>query len=88
MLAPGGEPESGAPDNGQILSTNKGGLYGRGHGTSQAAAHVTGAVALALSAQPGLTTQAVRNSCDADRRGRTNRCQEDDKSIAPIDEKL
>jgi subtilisin family serine protease len=41
VVAPGG-----APDNGQILSTNTGGGYGRGHGTSQAAAHAAGAVAL------------------------------------------
>jgi subtilisin family serine protease len=32
----------------QILSTNTGGGYGYGSGTSQAAAHVTGAVVLAL----------------------------------------
>jgi subtilisin family serine protease len=61
VMAPGGVPDSGAPDNGQILSTNTGGGYGRGHGTSQAAAHVTGAVALALSLEPELTSSAVRN---------------------------
>jgi subtilisin family serine protease len=60
VRAPGGAPLSGAPDNGQILSTNNVG-YGLGNGTSQAAAHVTGAVALALSLDPGLTPQAVRN---------------------------
>ena len=36
---------SGAPDSGEILSTNKGGGYGRGHGTSHAAAHVTAELA-------------------------------------------
>ena len=61
VVAPGGEPDSGEPDNGQILSTNTGNIYGLGYGTSQAAAHVTGAVALALSLDPGLTPQAVRN---------------------------
>jgi subtilisin family serine protease len=61
VVAPGGARASGAPDNGQILSTNTGGIYGRGHGTSQAAAHVTGAAALALQLQPGLTPSEVRN---------------------------
>jgi subtilisin family serine protease len=61
VKAPGGAPDSGAPDNGQILSTNAGGIYGRGHGTSQAAAHVTGAIALALSLEPGLTSAEVRD---------------------------
>jgi subtilisin family serine protease len=58
VLAPGGTL------NGQILSTNKGIsglLYGLGHGTSQAAAHVTGAVALALQVKPNLTPICVRN---------------------------
>jgi subtilisin family serine protease len=61
VVAPGGAPKSGAPDNGQILSTNIGGTYGRGHGTSQAAAHVTGAIALALALDPELTSSEVRN---------------------------
>jgi hypothetical protein len=61
VVAPGGAPENGAPDNGQILSTDAGGLYGRGHGTGHAAAHVTGAVALALALEPGLTSPQVRN---------------------------
>jgi subtilisin len=43
VAAPGGS-QSGP----RILSTNKGGGYGWGSGTSQAAAHVTGAVALML----------------------------------------
>ena len=34
---------------------------GEGSGTSQAAAHVTGAVALALQLQPGLSFAQVRN---------------------------
>jgi subtilisin len=45
VVAPGG---AGAQASGQVLSANKGGGYGVGYGTSQAAAHVTGAVALAL----------------------------------------
>jgi subtilisin family serine protease len=61
VVAPGGVPESGAPDNVQILSTNTGGGYGRGRGTSHAAAHVTGAVALVLQLEPGRTPPEVRN---------------------------
>jgi subtilisin len=61
VWAPGGEVDSGAPDNGQILSTNTGGIYGLGHGTSQAAAHVTGAAAMALALEPGLTPNDMRN---------------------------
>jgi hypothetical protein len=60
VLAPGGAPLSGAPDNGEVLSTNNVG-YARGHGTSQAAACVTGAIALAWSLKPDLSPQAVRN---------------------------
>jgi subtilisin family serine protease len=61
VVAPGGAPVSGAPDNGKILSTNKGGIYGRGHGTSQAAAHVTGAVALVLQLEPDLSLAQLKN---------------------------
>jgi subtilisin family serine protease len=61
VMAPGGERHDEEPDNGQILSTNNDGLYGQGRGTSQAAAHVTGAVALAWSLDPTLSPQAVRN---------------------------
>jgi serine protease AprX len=43
IAAPGGSAQSH-----RILSTTKGGGYGWGSGTSQAAAHVTGALALAL----------------------------------------
>jgi subtilisin len=43
VAAPGGSTH-----DQRILSTNKGGGYGWGSGTSQAAAHVTGALALAL----------------------------------------
>jgi serine protease AprX len=39
----------------RILSTYLRGLYGFASGTSQAAAHVTGALALKLQQQPALT---------------------------------
>jgi subtilisin family serine protease len=54
LAAPGGSKASG-----RILSTTIGG-YGEGSGTSQAAAHVTGAVALALQLRPGLSFEEVR----------------------------
>ena len=60
VVAPGGAPDRRAPDGGHILSTNKAGTYGRGDGTSQAAAHVTGAAALALQLDPGLSPAQVR----------------------------
>jgi subtilisin family serine protease len=63
VVAPGG-----APANGQILSTNTPvvtplGLviYGQGHGTSHAAAHVTGTLALALQLNPKLSLAQVRD---------------------------
>jgi len=56
VAAPGG-----AQASGQILSTNKGGGYGVGYGTSQAAAHVTGAVALALQKQWKQSFEQVRS---------------------------
>jgi subtilisin family serine protease len=59
VAAPGGEKTSGAQPGGRILSTNKNGGYGLGYGTSQAAAHVTGAVALALQLHPGLSKAEV-----------------------------
>jgi len=61
VVAPGGAPESGAPDNGRIFSTNTGGGYGRGHGTSQAAAQVAGAVGLVLRLHPEFSFTQVSN---------------------------
>jgi hypothetical protein len=61
VWAPGGEVDRGAPDNGQILSLNTGGGYGRGYGTSHAAAHLSGGAALALHLQPGLSFAQVKN---------------------------
>jgi subtilisin family serine protease len=56
ITAPGGV-STGTP----ILSTNKGAaLYGYGNGTSQAAAHVTGALALRLQQKPKITLSEVR----------------------------
>jgi subtilisin family serine protease len=61
VAAPGGSKATGI----RILSTTKGscagGCYGEGSGTSQAAAHVTGAVALALQLDPGLPFEEVRS---------------------------
>jgi subtilisin family serine protease len=54
VAAPGGSKATGI----RILSTTTGG-YGEGSGTSQAAAPVTGAVALALQLQPGLSFEEV-----------------------------
>jgi hypothetical protein len=50
-------------DNGQIFSTSIDPpfYYGRGHGTSHAAAHVTGAAALALQIRPGLCFGPLRD---------------------------
>jgi len=48
LVAPGGSHATGI----YILSTNLGGGYGYGSGTSQAAAHVTGICTLALALQP------------------------------------
>jgi subtilisin family serine protease len=56
VTAPGG-----AQANEQILSTKRDGGYGLGSGTSHAAAHVTGSIALALQRQPGLTFEQVRD---------------------------
>src|SRR5439155_26185222 len=56
ITAPGGVL-TGAP----ILSTNKGvALYGYGSGTSQAAAHVTGALALKLQQNPQISLSQVQ----------------------------
>jgi subtilisin family serine protease len=56
VAAPGGSRATGI----RTLSTDKGG-YGWGSGTSQAAAHVTGAVALALQKDPGLSFGQVKH---------------------------
>jgi subtilisin family serine protease len=56
VVAPGG-----AGSSGKILSTIPGGGYGVGSGTSQAAAHVTGAVATVLQLAPGLSAQEILN---------------------------
>jgi subtilisin len=55
VTAPGGERNTQ-----RILSTYLGGLYGFASGTSQAAAHVTGALALKLQQQPALTLDEIQ----------------------------
>jgi subtilisin family serine protease len=57
VCAPGGSKATGI----RILSTTIGDGYGWGSGTSQAAAHVTGAVALALQQKPQLAFNEVRS---------------------------
>jgi len=54
VAAPGGS-QSGP----RIFSTNRGGGYGLGSGTSQAAAHVTGALALVLQKHPKMSFEEV-----------------------------
>jgi subtilisin family serine protease len=54
VVAPGG-----AGASGKILSTILGGGYGLGSGTSQAAAHVTGAVAAVLQLAPELSVDEI-----------------------------
>jgi len=54
LAAPGGDQQYG-----EILSTTMNGGYGLGYGSSQAAAHVTGAVAVALQLKPGLSVDQV-----------------------------
>ena len=56
VTAPGGSQA-----NERILSTTPGGDYGWGSGTSQAAAHVTGSIVLALQRQSGLSFEQVRD---------------------------
>ena len=58
VAAPGGS-QSGP----SILSTNKGGGYGWGSGTSQAAAHVTGAIALVLQKNPKMSFEEALAFC-------------------------
>jgi len=54
IAAPGGS-KSGP----RVLSTNKGGGYGWGSGTSQAAAHVSGAITLMLQKNPKMSFDEV-----------------------------
>jgi len=54
MAAPGG-----AQASARLLSTARGGGYSLGSGTSQAAAHASGVVALALQCQPSLSFDQV-----------------------------
>jgi subtilisin len=56
VVAPGG-----AGSSGKIISTIPGGGYGVGSGTSQSAAHVTGAVATVLQLAPGLSVEDIMN---------------------------
>jgi subtilisin len=60
IAAPGGEKTGEG-----ILSTARGGGYAMGSGTSQATAHVTGAVALALQREPKLTFEQTRDLIEA-----------------------
>jgi len=57
----GGNIDLGAPGV-NILSTYKGGAYARMSGTSMAAPHVAGAVALYLAAHPGAVWSEVRDA--------------------------
>jgi serine protease AprX len=54
VMGPGGEKRGE-----RVLSTYLGGQLGEGSGTSQATAHVTGAAALLLQQQPGLSFEQV-----------------------------
>ncbi len=54
IVAPGGTRTQ------PVLSTNIGGGFGFGSGTSQAAAHLTGLVALILEVKSNLTLAKVR----------------------------
>jgi len=59
-LASGGTPVcSDTQQSGRLLSTAPGDGYGRGSGTSHAAAHASGVVALALQCQPSLSFNQV-----------------------------
>jgi serine protease len=57
VAAPGGQQ-----DEQRILSTRLGGGYALASGTSQATAHVTGAMALALNKAPNVTFAEARNA--------------------------
>jgi len=59
FVAPGGDLQV------PILSTDTGGGYGKASGTSQAAAHATAAVVLALQKQPGLTFEGAHSVLQA-----------------------
>jgi subtilisin family serine protease len=59
FVAPGGDLQT------PILSTNKDGGYGKASGTSQAAAHASAAVVLALQKQPELTLEGMRSVMQA-----------------------
>jgi subtilisin family serine protease len=63
VVASGGE-KNGKPPK-QIVSTRLNGGYGKGSGTSQATACVTGAIALALNKKPNLTFEEARNTLQA-----------------------
>jgi subtilisin family serine protease len=54
VAAPGG-----SKSGWRIFSTNRGGGYGLGSGTSQAAAHVTGAITLAFQKKPQMSFDEV-----------------------------
>jgi subtilisin family serine protease len=60
VAAPGGEKTGEG-----ILSTTRGGSYAMGSGTSQATAHVSGAVALALQRNSKLTFEQMRDLIEA-----------------------
>ncbi|WP_409494300.1 S8 family peptidase [Amycolatopsis sp. cmx-11-12] len=68
LTAPGGDKKfqiPATPDaNGQVLSTLPGGQYGYLQGTSMAAPHVTGVLALLKSRNPGLAGATLKAAAD------------------------